>query len=190
MSTGVIRISAALFALALLIGVFAVNTQPTQAILEVDTSSEWASAPSARAYTYVYPMVTVVMEGTTAAPLTRYKRDTETRTIREATSGTPLTLVDSSIPYPRAGDPDPTSSSPGSYQYMSGVTEMQIADATALASGTAEETAAKAAAFDLIRLPAATDYGLVDMSEVPAEYEGLLGGGPHRPRRRHGWSDC
>ena len=50
MSTGVIRISAALFALALLVGVFGLNTQPTQAILEVDTTSEWASVPAAREF--------------------------------------------------------------------------------------------------------------------------------------------
>ncbi len=49
MRTGVIKASAALFALALLVGVFGLNTQPTQAILVVDISSDWASVPAARA---------------------------------------------------------------------------------------------------------------------------------------------
>ena len=49
MSTGVIRISAALFALALLVGVFGLNTQPTQAqALDVGIKgSRWASVPAA-----------------------------------------------------------------------------------------------------------------------------------------------
>ena len=48
MSTGVIRISAALFALALLVGVFAgLNTQPTQAVKlgRGINSGSWASVP-------------------------------------------------------------------------------------------------------------------------------------------------
>ena len=50
MSTGVIRISAALFALALLVGVFGLNTQPTQAqsLSRVDIGSVDASVPQAR----------------------------------------------------------------------------------------------------------------------------------------------
>ncbi len=50
MSTGVIRISAALFALALLVGVFGLYTQPTQAVLDVDVSPRWASVPAARGF--------------------------------------------------------------------------------------------------------------------------------------------
>ena len=51
MSTGVIRISAALFALALLVGVFGLNTQPTQAVSRVAMAARWASVPAARTYT-------------------------------------------------------------------------------------------------------------------------------------------
>ena len=48
MSTGVIRISAALFALALLIGVAGLFTQPAQAVKRVGINSVYASVPSAR----------------------------------------------------------------------------------------------------------------------------------------------
>ena len=48
MSTGVIRISAALFALALLLGVAGLYTQPTQAVSRVTVGSVWASVPAAR----------------------------------------------------------------------------------------------------------------------------------------------
>ena len=48
MRIGVIKASAALFALALLVGVFGLNTQPTQAILSMNLDSTWASVPAAR----------------------------------------------------------------------------------------------------------------------------------------------
>ena len=53
MSTGVIRISAALFALALLLGVAGLYAQPTQAVLTVDLKPTRASVPSARGGTGV-----------------------------------------------------------------------------------------------------------------------------------------
>ena len=50
MRTGVIRITAALFALALLVGVFAgLFTQPAQAVKRVSINSGFASVPAARA---------------------------------------------------------------------------------------------------------------------------------------------
>ena len=48
MSTGVIRISAALFALALLLGVAGLYAKPTQATSSVAVGSVWASVPQAR----------------------------------------------------------------------------------------------------------------------------------------------
>ena len=48
MSTGVIRITAALFALALLLGVAGLYSQPAQAVNRVTISSTWASVPAAR----------------------------------------------------------------------------------------------------------------------------------------------
>ena len=120
MSTGVIRITGALFALALLIGVAGLYAQPTQAILEVGVDSNWASVPSARAFSYytlTWDHAVVSQTGITTADngdepddqdkdpdvleeinnsdRNRYTLTRSTRTIQTASGGSMLTLEDS-----------------------------------------------------------------------------------------------
>ncbi len=126
MSTGVIRISAALFALALLVGVFGLNTQPTQAILEVGVDSNWASVPSARAFSYytlTFAHVVADIDGqgigtddgdqdpvedlpAVSGDRDRHTLTRSTRTIQMASGGAEdgTTLVDSNIEIAAIGD--------------------------------------------------------------------------------------
>ena len=182
MSTGVIRISAALFALALLVGVFGLNTQPTQAILEVDISSNWASAPAAREYIGYMSAAIMVTEGPEGATYTRYKRDTDARGIRMASSGGTLTLTDLKVDHERVGEG--FAADEGDYQYKVGVTQTTVdkvgtdhtaaitaiqADTTldndAMTAAEAAQVVKTQAAYDALRLQAATDPGLVGLPD-------------------------
>ena len=135
MSTGVIRISAALFALALLVGVFGLNTQPTQAQqldVKID-GARWASVPTARSYTYM-GVLSQIPESDPA----RFERLlTESRTVR-VVSGT------------AQGDPDAMSLTDsatefvtGDQQYKKGVTQAEITAAEGLDQGTTAEMAVR-----------------------------------------------
>ena len=100
MRTGVIKASAALFALALLVGVFGLNTQPTQAVLEVDISENWASVPAARifsvrAYEFVENVADTTLDVAQNNDDDRYKVVVaSTRTIMTASGGSTTTLED------------------------------------------------------------------------------------------------
>ena len=186
MSTGVIRISAALFALALLVGVFGLNTQPAQAVKRVGINSTFASVPAARMDNRYASDAMPVNDGTVTAPIDRFTRDTASRAIRVASEGTTTTLVDEAIEYPLGAtlNPaegfDPTSlGTDTDNRYRSGVSVERVTLAEAMEdgdeppAGTAvadytedhREYVAKLAALTEILLPAATDGGLEDLAK-------------------------